>query len=246
VQRDTREVQRDTREVQRDTRELNRDTRELNRDTRQNSRDHNYDNRNNNRDYRNNGSYNHNNSRQRESYRNGIPRSDGRVTMLGHINRYERSRGGYNVWFVGSPYPYWVTESYFRGHRISVGLDIRLGGIFRNGSVYVDVLGYPGDPYYNDPYYNDGYYEDGYYANGGYADNGLLSGIIDRVDRRTETLFVRDARGGIVAVDMRSIDWRRSRLDINDLRPGDRATFSGSWVRGGLFSALRIDSISAY
>jgi hypothetical protein len=33
---------------------------------------------------------------------------------------------------------------------------------------------------------------------------------------------------------------------VSDLRAGDRVTLSGSWVRGGLFSASRVDSISTY
>lgn len=184
-------------------------------------------------------------SRTREAYRNGVARSDGRITMQGRINRYERDRGGYRVWFGGNPYSYWVPESYFHGRRISVGLDIRLGGIFRNGGVVVDVLGWPGDPYYNDPYYNDGYYNDGYYGSG--YDNGFVRGIVDRVDRRDSTIVLRDqASGRYVTVDMRGVDYRRSRLDTNDLRPGDRVTLAGSWVRGNIFAANRIDSVSSY
>ena len=41
---------------------------------------------------------------------------------------------------------------------------------------------------------------------------------------------------------MRSLN-RRSRLGIDDLRRGDRVTLSGTWIRGGLFDARRIDSI---
>jgi hypothetical protein len=193
-----------------------------------------------NRDYRGNRG-------NREAYRNGIPRSDGRVTMLGRINRYERDRDGYRLWVGGSGYPYWVPESYFHGRRIGVGLDLRLGGIFRNGSVYVDVLGWPGDPYYNDPYYNDGYYGGGgggYY--GGY-ESGYVRGTVDAVDYRTATLYLRDdATRRLITVDMRRLERRNSRLDIDELRRGDRVTLSGSWFNGGIFAADRIDSFDAY
>ena len=212
-------------------------------DRRGDSRDHRgYDNNrsyNNNRDYRG-GSV----STHRESYRNGIPRSDGRVTMQGRISRYERDRGGYRVWVGGSAYPYWVPESYFRSRRIGIGLDLRLGGIFRNGAVYVDVLGWPGDPYYNDPYYNDGYYGSSYV---GSYDNGYVRGIVDGVDYRTQLVYVRDDYSGrLVTVDMRRVDRRYSRLDIGDLRRGDRVSLNGEWIRGGLFAADRIDSVGAY
>lgn len=191
----------------------------------------------------NDGRYRDSGSAHRESYRNGIPRSDGRVTMLGRINRYEHERGGYRIWVGGSLYPYWVPESYFRSRRIGIGLDLRLGGIFRNGAVYVDVLGWPGDPYYNDPYYNDGYYGTSY----GAYDNGYVRGIVDGVDYRTQLLYVRDDYSGrIVTVDMRRVDRRYSRLDLGDLRRGDRVSLNGAWVSGGLFAADRIDSIGAY
>jgi hypothetical protein len=49
-----------------------------------------------------------------------------------------------------------------------------------------------------------------------------------------------------VEVDLRSLDRRSSRLDVADLRPGDRITISGAWIRSGIFDAARIDSIDAY
>lgn len=237
-QRDNRTFeQRDNRtNVQRDNRtfEQQRTYEQRNNNDRRGSYDAR---RNDNRDYRGSG------SAHRESYRNGIPRSDGRITMLGRVNRYEHERGGYRIWVGGSAYPYWVPESYFRSRRIGIGLDLRLGGIFRNGAVYVDVLGWPGDPYYNDPYYNDGYYADSY----GAYDNGYIRGIVDGVDYRTQLLYVRDDYSGrIVTVDMRRVDRRYSRLDLGDLRRGDRVSLNGEWIRGGLFAADRIDSIGAY
>jgi hypothetical protein len=195
----------------------------------------------------------------RESYRNGIPRSDGRISMLGRISRYEHGRGGYRIWVGGSLYPYWVPESYFLRHRIGIGLDLRLGGIFRDGSVYVDYLGWPGDPFYNDPYYYDAGYDGGYapgYSasvgtyDGAYAgaDNeGLVSGTVDSVDYRAGTLYLRDdSSRRVITVDMRRVDGRNSRLDFGDLHPGDRVSLRGAWVDGNVFAAARIDAIDAY
>jgi hypothetical protein len=247
VPRDTRNEQRDnSTHEQRDNNNRNYEQRDNNRNYEQHNNDRRGDNRgydsrhNDYRDHRGSVSTHH------ESYRNGIPRSDGRVTMLGHISRYERERGGYRIWVGGSAYPYWVPESYFRSRRIGIGLDLRLGGIFRNGAVYVDVLGWPGDPYYNDPYYNDGYYGGSYGSYGNY-DNGYIRGIVDGIDYRTQTLYVRDENSGrVVTVDMRRVDRRASRLDLGDLRRGDRVALNGEWIRGGLFAADRIDSIGAY
>jgi hypothetical protein len=199
----------------------------------------------------------------RESYRNGIPRSDGRVSMLGRISRYEHGHGGYRIWVGGSLYPYWVPESYFLRHRIGIGLDLRLGGIFRDGSVYVDYLGWPGDAFYNDPYYYDAGYANGYangysasvgtyddagaYAGGAYSNEGLVSGTVDSVDYRAGTLYLRDdSSRRVITVDMRRVDGRNSRLDFGDLHPGDRVSLRGAWVDGSVFAAARIDAIDAY
>ena len=197
----------------------------------------------------------------REQFHNGIPRSDGRVTMLGRINRYERDRGGYRIWFGGSAFPYWVPESYFFRRHIGIGLDLRLGGIFRNGSVYVDAFGWPGDPYYTDPYYyNDGYYNDGYYNDGysgvGYGvvgaySNGAyhngLRGIVDSVDYRAGVLYLRDDYSRrVIVVDMRRVDRRSSRIDFGDVRPGDRISLTGAWLSDGQFAAARIDGVDGY
>jgi hypothetical protein len=198
----------------------------------------------------------------RESYRNGIPRSDGRVSMLGRISRYEHGRGGYRIWVGGSLYPYWVPESYFLRHRIGIGLDLRLGGIFRDGSVYVDYLGWPGDAFYTDPYYYDAGYASGYangysasvgtyddagaYAGSAYSNEGLVSGTVDSVDYRAGTLYLRDdSSRRVITVDMRRVDGRNSRLDFGDLHPGDRVSLRGAWVDGNVFAAARIDAIDA-
>ena len=216
--------------------------------------------RNNNRGFDANRGFDRNNNRSsdfrgsREQFRNGIPRSDGRVSMLGRVNRFERERGGYRIWFGGSAFPYWVPESYFLGRRIGIGLDLRLGGIFRNGAVYVDALGWPGDPYYTDPYYNDGYSGAGYgvvgayngaYNDGAY-DNGLR-GIVDSVDYRAGLLYVRDdSSRRVITVDMRRVDRRSSRVDFGDLHPGDRISLTGAWVSDGQFAAARIDGVDGY
>jgi len=157
-----------------------------------------------------------------------------RFNEHGRISRFTRERDGYRVWLDRGDRGYWIPSSRLGGRRLSVGLDIRLGGIFNGGYWEVDTLGYPGDPYYNDGYYGNGYYS-----------NGILSGRVERVDFRYGTLLLRDDRSGrLIDVDMRSTEYRRG-LSLDDLRRGDRVTLSGSWG-GGAFHAYRIDGVRQY
>jgi hypothetical protein len=227
---------------------------------RESARNDGYRNGNQNDSYRNNGSnrgnenrnnnnrgYSNNRNNNRYEYRQG-----GRNAYRGTIRSFARERGGYRIFLSGGPYSYWVSDSYLRGHQLRVGLSIRLGGIFNGGYISVDALGWPGynDSYYNEPYYDDVYYDggdrnDSYY--GGYA-NDVVRGRVERVDFRNHTLVVQDDsnRGRYVTVDMRSVDRRNSRLDIADLRPGDRIVLTGSWLRGNVFGAAKIEGIDAY
>src|SRR5581483_9250306 len=181
--------------------------------------------RNNNDGYRNNDRYrNYERYDAHRSYRN-----NDRIWMHGRLNRYYHERGGYRVWIDGGRYSYWVPEVYWRPNW-RVGIDLSLGGIFRDGVIYSDV--------YDDPYYDDSYY-------GGAYSNDILSGYVDRVDYRTGTMWVRDGRSGReFVVDTRSIDPRYNRIDARDVQRGDRVTFAGSFTRGGVFIADRIDSIN--
>jgi hypothetical protein len=200
----------------------------------------------------NNRGYNNRNNNNRHEYREGS-----RNAYRGTIRSFARERGGYRIFLGGGPYSYWVPDSYLRGHQLRVGLSIRLGGIFNGGYISVDALGWPGynDSYYNQPYYDDVYYDDGYrndgYGNdsyyGGYSDD-VVRGRVERVDFRNHTVVIQDDsnRGRYVTVDLRSVDRRNSRLDIADLRPGDRITLTGTWLRGNVFGAAKIEAIDAY
>lgn len=174
-----------------------------------------------------------NESRGTNSYRNEL-RNGNHFAERGRISRFERERDGYRVW-LGGARSYWIPGYRLGGHRLAIGLDIRLGGIFNGTYIDVDALGWPGDPYYND----------GYYAPAPYYADGYLSGRVERVDYRYGTLLLRDNRSGrVVEVDMRATD-RRGGLDLGDVRPGDRITLDGSWD-GGYFHAFRIDRLRPY
>src|SRR5204863_322440 len=125
---------------------------------------------------------------------------------------------------------FFVPETYFRNRArdLRVGVSISLGGIFRRGAVYVDAVSWP----------DDGYGYDGYDRSYG----GHLFGGADRVDSRPGAVWLRDDRSGrLIEVDLRRD--RYSRLDVDDLRRGDFVELSGSWIRGGIFAADRIDSV---
>jgi hypothetical protein len=182
------------------------------------------------------------NESRRDSGFRGESRRDDHINMRGRITRFSHERDGYRVWLDRDNRSFWIPESRLGRHRLSVGLELRLGGIFNGGYIAVDALGWPGDPYYNDPYYGGGYYGGGYYNNA-YA-SGYLSGRVERVDPRYGTLLLRDDRSGrVVEVDMRAAD--RGRADLDDLRPGDRVTLDGSWD-GRFFHAYRIDGVRPY
>jgi len=155
-------------------------------------------------------------------------RENERVTAEGRVSSFRRERDGYRVQLDQGRYSYWVPQSYFRNRNrgLSVGLSIRLGGIFRNGAIYVDAVNWPGD--------ND--YRRGY-------NDRSVDGFVDRIDVRNDTLWLRDDRGGeLIAVHLRDSD-RRGRIDLRDLRRGDYVELEGEWVRGGVFNAYRIEDV---
>jgi len=157
-------------------------------------------------------------------HRQGSYRENDRVNLQGRVTSFNRENNGYRVNLDRGP-AFWVPESYFRGRGrdLRVGLSITLGGIFRNGSVYVDDGGYGN--------YGNGYYSDGY-----------VRGVVDRVDYRRDVLFLRDDRSGrIIEADLRGD--RYSRVNVDDLRRGDFVELSGGWVRGDIFAVDRIDNV---
>jgi len=167
------------------------------------------------------------------SNRNDAYRENDRINLQGRVTSLSHERGGYRVQLDRGRAPFWVPESYVRNRGLRVGIDISLGGVFRGGSIYVDAVNWPGD----------GGYGYGGYGRGSY-DNGYVRGVVDRVDYRRATVWLRDDRSGrVVEVDMRGD--RYGRLNMNDLRRGDLVELSGNWIRGGIFDAYRIESVRA-
>lgn len=170
--------------------------------------------------------------RGRQSDRGGY-RDNERVTLEGKVRSMDRRSDGYRVELDRGNYSFFVPERHLRnrGRDLRVGVSIRLGGVFRGGSVFVDEVGYPG---------GGGYYD------GSYRSNDVLRGIVERVDFRRDTLVLRDqATGRHITVDMRGADRRDRSIDLEDLRRGDLVALSGDWVRGGVFSAYRVESVNS-
>lgn len=156
-------------------------------------------------------------------------RDNDRVNTQGRITALSHERNGYRVQLDRSRSSYWVPDSYVRNRARDwrVGVNISLGGVFRGGSVYVDAVNWPSDGGYGYNGYNDGY----------------LRGVVDRVDYRRNSMWIRsDSNGRMVEVVMRGRD-RNGRLTIDDLNRGDFVELSGEWDRGGLFEAYRIDGV---
>lgn len=148
------------------------------------------------------------NQESRSSYR-----ENQRITAQGKVSSFTRERDGYRVQLDRGRESYWVPQSYFRnrGRDLRVGVSVVFGGVFRGGNVYVDDVNY--------------------------NDQGYVRGVIQEVDYRGGTAWVRDeATGRPITVDLRRNNERR-------LRRGDYVELSGQWGRDGIFDAYRIERV---
>ena len=174
-------------------------------------------------------------------------RDNQRVTAEGRVSALHQERDGYRVELERHGQSFWVPSSYVRGRQrgrdLRVGVVISIGGVFRNGMVYVDALDWRDEAYgrYDDRYdRNDRYDRDGYDSRYAY-DPRQVRGTVERIDYRRDIVVIRDARTGR-AVD---VDLRRAvgRIDSRDLKYGDFVVISGNWIRGTWFDAYRVESI---
>lgn len=175
----------------------------------------------------------------------GETRENQRITSEGRISSLDRDRDGYRVQLDRGGQSFWVPESRIRDRQrdFRVGASIRLGGVFRGGSIFVDIVEWPNGGSYGDDRYRDDRYRDDRDRN---YDRRSLRGVVERVDYRRGTLVVREsASGRIVNVNMdRRGNSRRNRgVDLDDLRRGDFVTLAGDWLRGNVFEAFRIESV---
>jgi hypothetical protein len=157
-------------------------------------------------------------------------RNNERVNLSGRVTSFTHESGGYRVHLDRDSRSFWIPEARFRnGNGLRVGLSLSLGGIFNGGLIDVDAINYPGSyGYAAVPVYDQGY----------------ITGVVDRIDYRTNTILVRDeASGRFINVDMRTAG-RTSGVDARNVQPGDYLTLTGQWDRGGVFEAFRVDNVS--
>jgi len=152
---------------------------------------------------------------------NNSYRENQRINATGKVTSFSHERDGYRVQ-LDHGQSFWVPQAKFgnRARDLRVGVSITLGGIFRGGSIYADAVSWP------DQGYGYGYHE------------GFVRGVVDRVDYRTGTVWLRDANSGrLITAD---VDGRSA---IRSLRRGEYVELSGQWIRGGVFDVARIDNV---
>lgn len=92
---------------------------------------------------------------------------------------------------------------------------------------------------------DDGYRDRGYdrYDRYGRYDRSLR-GRVERVDFRRGFVVLREERSGrFVTASLRHVSGYGRGLGLDDLRRGDRVTFSGVWTRGDFFDVDRIEGV---
>ena len=182
---------------------------------------------------------------QRGDWDRGGNRDSRSVTSQGRISNLSRYRDGYRVQLDRQSQWYYVPQHAVRGRSgrgvdLRIGVNVRFGGYYGNDGYFnVDSCDFVDDGYYG----NDGYRgDDGYY--GDRYGGRTLNGIVQRVDFRRGDVLIRDSHTGrTVLVEMRRGGRNNRGVDLNDLRRGDRVTFSGTWDGRGRFEAYRIDGV---
>jgi hypothetical protein len=167
-------------------------------------------------------------------------RDNQRVTAEGRISAMHQERDGYRVQLDRHSHSFWVPSSYMRnrGRDFRVGISISVGGVFRNGMIYVDALDWRDGDRYDDRYDDrryDNRYEDRRY------DARAIRGTVERIDYRRDIIVIRDARTGR-AIDV-NLQRAVGRIDSRDLRYGDFVVISGNWIRGSWFDAHRVETV---
>lgn len=166
-----------------------------------------------------NQTYNNTQGNSNRSSSNNAYRENQRINASGKVSSFNRERDGYRVQ-LDRGQSFWVPQATFgnRTRDLRVGVSINLGGIFRGGSIYADAVSWPNEY---------GQYGSGY-------GSGFVRGVVDRVDYRTGTVWVRDdASGRIIAADVNG-------RSLRTLRRGEYVELTGQWIRGGVFDVASI------
>jgi hypothetical protein len=170
-----------------------------------------------NQSYGNNGQGSYQRDNASRSNGNNSYRENQRINATGKVRSFNRERDGYRVQ-LDRGQSFWVPQSKFgnRARDLRVGVSINLGGIFRGGSIYADAVSWPDQ-------YGAGY------------ENGFVRGVVDRVDYRSGTIWLRDdASGRVITADVNG-------RQLRNLRRGEYVELSGQWIRGGVFDVASIN-----
>ena len=202
--------------------------------------------------WRNSGASDNREQNDRGYDNRGYDNRDGRrgdnrnvISGEGRIRSINRDGDGYRVQIEGNNRSFFLPEMSIRNaprgrgraSDLRVGISIRLGGYLDpRGYVYADSCDYIGDYGYN----NDNYHNDGYRSS-------YVSGVVTAVDYRRNVMELRDGRSGryVTVAMLRSDSRRNRRIDLDDLRRGDRVTLAGEWARGNVFQAWRVESVTS-
>lgn len=144
------------------------------------------------------------------------------ISVEGRVRSAVRDRDGYRVYLERSTYSFFVPASLLGRRPLRAGAEVRLDGVLRGGTVWVDDIDWRDriDRY-----------------------DDTVTGRVDRFNRFEQRIVIRDDRGRMIDIDLRSVDERHRRFDIGDIHRGDRITVRGRWERG-TFYAFRIENVS--
>ena len=159
-----------------------------------------------------------------EARSNNRARENQRVNVSGQVTSFSRERDGYRVQLDRGRESYWVPQATLgnRARELRSGISISFGGVFRGGSIYVDAVNWPDHAY-----------------RGRYDNNGFVRGVVERVDHRSGTIWLRDDASG------REIAAQTSGRSLAGLRRGDYVELNGRWIRGE-FAIARINNVRGY
>lgn len=167
---------------------------------------------------------------------NGPYYQSSQTSTIGTVTSVIRQGDIYRVRLNDGTYDYWVPVSMVGSRVLRPGETVRLNGNLNGDVVNVDLLAFPGEPYYSSEENPNALP----YATVPYGQTGWMSGTVQRTDRHLGYLVIReDTSGRMVKIDVRHMNTHRP-VYIWDLRPGDQMSVRGRWEAPGLFDAMRV------
>jgi hypothetical protein len=143
-------------------------------------------------------------------------RDQERVRVEGRISNIARDREGYRVQLDRNSQWYFVPARAVRGD-FRIGMNVRLGGTWRRGEVFVETLDFPIQRVY-------------------------VRGTVQSVDLRNGLMYVRDEFSRrLVTIAAVRADRDSRRFDLDEVRRGDYVDVYGDWAGHGVLNAYKIE-----